>query len=106
MSGYQVVIEGIRQSGQAAGRVAAGLRGATCSATVPGGDAGIPGARSAGKLAEVKRVLEDRERHFETRLDTHGASMATAADRYGSQEAAAASDLSTAPQPTGGVKAV
>lgn len=106
MSGYQVVIEGIRRSGRAAGRVADGLRGATCSATVPGGDAGIPGARSAGKLAEVKRVLEDRERHVETRLDTHVAAMASAAERYSSQEAAAVSDLSTVPQPTGGVKAV
>ncbi|MFC3452503.1 DUF6317 family protein [Amycolatopsis speibonae] len=106
MSGYQVVIDGIRQSGKAAGRVADGLRGATCSATVPGGDAGIPGARAVGKLAEVKQALQDRERSFETRLDTHGASMATAADRYSTQDAAAASDLSTAPQPTGGVKAV
>ncbi|GAA4552079.1 hypothetical protein [Amycolatopsis samaneae] len=106
MTGYQVVIDKIRHTGQAAGRVAAGVRGAACSAAVPAGDAGIPGARATGKLAEVKRTLEDRERGFVVTLDGHASDMATAADRYAGQESAAASDITTTPQPTGQVKAV
>ncbi|MFD9961700.1 hypothetical protein [Amycolatopsis sp. NPDC058986] len=106
MTGYQVVIDKIRHTGQAAGRVAAGLRGAACGAAVPGGDAGIPGARAVGKLAEVKRAWDDRERGFESTLDGHAADMAKAADRYAGQESAAASDITTTPRPTGQVKAV
>ncbi len=100
MTGYQVVIDKIRHSGQAAGRVAAGLRDAACSAAVPGGDAGIPGARAVGKLATVKQAWQDRERGYEDKLDEHAANMSTAADRYSSQESAAVSDLGT-PKPTG-----
>ncbi|GAA4554248.1 hypothetical protein [Amycolatopsis samaneae] len=106
MTGYQVVIDKIRHTGQAAGRVASGLRGAACGAAVPADDAGIPGARAVGKLAEVKRALEDRERGFESTLDGHATDMATAANRYAGQESAAATDITTTPQPTGEVKAV
>ncbi len=106
MAGYDVVIEKIRATGQAATRVADGLRAATCSATVPAGDVGMPGARCVPKLAEVKQALQDRELGYERRLDAHAGNMATAADRYSSQEAAATADLSIPVQSTGGRKAV
>ncbi|ATY13200.1 hypothetical protein CU254_24225 [Amycolatopsis sp. AA4] len=100
MTGYQVVIDKIRHSGQAAGRVAAGLRGAACSAAAPGGDAGVPGARAVGKLASVKQAWQDRERGYGGKLDEHAANMSSAADRYSRQESAAVADLG-APKPTG-----
>jgi hypothetical protein len=106
MAGYDVVIEKIRGTGRAATRVADGLRGATCSATVPSGDVGMPGARCVGKLATVKQALQDREQTFERRLDAHASDMAKAADRYSSQEDAATSDLSIPVQSTGGRKAI
>ncbi|EMD21837.1 hypothetical protein [Amycolatopsis azurea] len=106
MAGYDVVIEKIRGTGRAATRVAEGLRGATCSAAVPSGDAGMPGARCVGKLAAVKQALRDREQGYERRLDTHAASMAKAADLYSSREDAATADLSVPAQSTGGRKPV
>lgn len=106
MAGYDVVIEKIRGTGQAATRVADGLRGAKCSTTVPSGDAGMPGARCVGKLAEVKQVLQDREQGYERRLDAHASSMAKAADLYSSREDAATADLSVPVQSTGGRKPV
>jgi hypothetical protein len=106
VAGYDVVIEKIRGTGRAATRVADGLRAATCSATVPMGDAGMPGARCVGKLAAVKQALQDREQGFERRLDAHASNMAKAADRYSGQEEAATADLSVPVQYAGGRKAV
>lgn len=99
-SGYQVVIDKIRSTGQAAAHVADGLRGADCAATVPAGDLGMPGSRAALTMAQVKHALVQRETGFESRLDTHAGTMAKAADHYAEQEAAAAADLTTrAPGP-------
>ena len=94
-TGYQVVIAKIRHTGQAAGRVADGLRSAGCTAALPTGDLGMPGSRAALKMAEVKHALVYRQQGFESRLDTHADNMAKAADHYAAQEAAAATDLST-----------
>lgn len=94
-AGYQVVIDKIRRTGQAAGRVAAGLRGAGCTAAIPIGDLGMPGSRAALKMAQVKHALVYRQQGFESRLDTHAGNMAKAADHYAAQESAAAADLST-----------
>jgi hypothetical protein len=99
-SGYQVVIDNIRGTGHAAGRVSEGLRGANCAATVPAGDLGMPGSRAAQLMAQAKHALVQRESGFETRLDTHASNMAAAADRYAGQESAATADLTTrAPGP-------
>ncbi|MFC9255902.1 hypothetical protein [Amycolatopsis thailandensis] len=106
MAGYDVVIEKIRGTGKAATRVADGLRRAHCSVAVPSGDAGMPGARCVGKLAEVKHVLQDREQGYERRLDAHAASMAKAADLYSGREDAATADLSVPVRSTGGRKPV
>ncbi|MGW4521087.1 hypothetical protein [Amycolatopsis sp. NPDC004378] len=95
-SGYQVVIDKIRSTGQAAGRVADGLRGAGCAAAIPAGDLGMPGSRASLVMAQVKHALVQRESGFESRLDTHAGNMATAADRYAGQESAAALDITTA----------
>jgi hypothetical protein len=102
-TGYQVEIAKIRHTGQAAGRVADGLRSAGCTAAIPSGDLGMPGSRAALKMAEVKHVLVYRQQGFEARLDKHAANMTTAADHYAAQESAAAADLSTGA--TGSVKA-
>ena len=93
-TGYQVVIAKIRHTGQAAGRVADGLRGAGCTAAIPTGDLGMPGSRAALKMAEVKHALVYRQQGFESRLDAHSGNMAKAADHYAAQESAAAADLS------------
>ena len=94
-TGYQVVIAAIRHTGEAAGRVADGLRGAGCTAAIPSGDLGMPGSRAALKMAEVKHALVYRQQGFESRLDTHAGNMAKAADHYAAQESVAAADLST-----------
>ncbi|WIX98645.1 hypothetical protein QRX60_31855 [Amycolatopsis mongoliensis] len=83
------MIDKIRHTGQAAGRVAEGLRDGGCAAAVPAGDLGMPGSRAALKMAEVKHVLVYRQRGFESRLDTHAGNMAKAADHYAPQESAA-----------------
>lgn len=106
MVGYDVVIEKIRGTGQAATRVADALRGAKCSAAVPSGDAGMPGARCVGKLAAVKQALRDREHAYERRLDAHAANMAKAADLYSGREDAATAELSVPVRATGGRKPV
>jgi hypothetical protein len=94
-SGYQVAIDKIRSTGQAAGRVAEGLRGAGCAESMPAGDLGMPGSRAALRMAEVKHVLVFRQQSFESRLDTHAGNMAKAADHYAAQESAAAADITT-----------
>jgi hypothetical protein len=92
-SGYQVMIDNISGTGQAAARVADGLRAATCSSTVPTGDLGMPGSRAAQLMAQVRHALVQREAGFEARLDTHASNMAKAADHYAAQESSAAADL-------------
>ncbi|MFD8494933.1 hypothetical protein [Amycolatopsis sp. NPDC059657] len=92
-SGYQVAIEKIRSTGEAAGKVAEGLRGAGCAQAVPAGDLGMPGSRAALRMAEVKHVLVYRQLGFESRLDTHAGNMAKAADHYAAQESAAETDI-------------
>lgn len=103
MTGYQVVVDKIRGTGRAAGRVVEGLRSAGCPATVPAGDLGMPGSRAALAMARVKHVLVSRQASFEARLDTHAGNMMKAADLYSGREAAAAADI-TVPIP-GPVKA-
>jgi hypothetical protein len=105
MSGYQVVIDKIRHTGQAAKRVADGLRGVDCSAVVPSGDAGMPGARCVGKLAAVKQAWQGREEGFTALLDSHAGNMGKAAQMYSGNEQAAARDM-TVTEPTGGRRPV
>ncbi|WP_026360902.1 hypothetical protein [Amycolatopsis nigrescens] len=102
MSGYQVVIDKIRQTGQAATRVADGLRGVDCSATLPGGDAGMPGARCVPKLAAVKQAWQGREAGYVAQLDAHAGNMAKAAEFYSGNEQAAEQDMTAKAQPTSG----
>ncbi|MGK4592907.1 hypothetical protein [Amycolatopsis sp. w19] len=97
VTGYQVVVDRIRGTGQAAGRVVEGLRGAGCPAAVPTGDLGMPGSRAALAMARVKHVLVSRQARFEARLDTHAGNMAKAADHYAAREDAAVADLSVRP---------
>ncbi|MFD8497403.1 hypothetical protein [Amycolatopsis sp. NPDC059657] len=102
MSGYQVVIDKIRNTGRAAGRVADGLRGVDCAAVLPTGDAGMPGARCVPKLAAVIQAWQGREKAAEGQLDEHSSSMAKAADRYSSNEVDASHDLMVQARPTTG----
>ncbi|WP_240686739.1 hypothetical protein [Amycolatopsis suaedae] len=92
------MIEGIRSAGQAAGRVADGLRGVDCAAAVPAGDAGMPGARCVGKLTSLKQAWQGREPRFVGDLDGYAAGMSQAAQTYSSREDAAARDLTVAGQ--------
>ncbi|MFI9455407.1 hypothetical protein [Amycolatopsis sp. NPDC052450] len=94
MTGYQVVVDKIRGTGQAAGRVVDGLRGAGCPTAVPAGDLGMPGSRAALAMARVKHVLVSRQAGFESRLAAYAGNMAKAADHYAGREDAAAADLS------------
>ncbi|RSM61482.1 hypothetical protein DMH03_16970 [Amycolatopsis sp. WAC 01376] len=94
MTGYQVVVDKIRGTGQAAEGVVDGLRGAGCPTAVPAGDLGMPGSRAALAMARVKHVLVSRQAGFESRLAAYAGNMAKAADHYASREDAAAADLS------------
>jgi hypothetical protein len=104
--GYEVVIDKIRRTGQAATRVADGLRGVDCSATIPGGDAGMPGARCVAKLAAVKQEWLGREQGFVTELEQHAANVGKAADLYSSNEQAAARDMTVKEPATSGPRPV
>ena len=106
MSGFRIVIDKIRDTGKAATRVADGLRGLDCSAALPDGDLGIPGARCVAKLAAVKQAWQGRERGFVGQLEAHSGNMNTAADRYSSNEQSAAHDITTVPQRTSGPRPV
>lgn len=106
MSGYQVAIDKIRNTGQAATKVADGLRGVDCAAALPGGDAGMPGARCVPKLAAIIDAWRGRETSVESKLDEHSANMTKAADWYAGNEEAAQHDLTmrerapTGPRPS------
>jgi hypothetical protein len=106
MSGYQVVLDKISNTGRAATRVADGLRGIDCSAALPGGDIGMPGARCVPKLAAVKQAWHGREAGFVGRLDAHAADMARAVQLYAGHEDAAKQDLVPTEQPTSGPRPV
>ncbi|WP_245757756.1 hypothetical protein [Amycolatopsis xylanica] len=87
------MIDKIKNTGDAASRVADGIRGVDCAATVPGGDAGIPGSTSMEKLAAVKRAWQGREQNFASLLEAHSANIEKAVQLYRSNEQAAAQDL-------------
>ncbi|MFD8500651.1 hypothetical protein [Amycolatopsis sp. NPDC059657] len=82
------MIDKIKHTGDAASRVAEGIRGVDCAATVPGGDAGIPGSASMAKLAAVKQAWQSREQSFVSLLETHSASIDKAVQLYRSNEQA------------------
>ena len=104
--GHDVVIEKIRQTGNAAQRVADGVRGVRSSEAVPTGDAGMPGSRCVGKLTTLHQTWLDRENSVQTRLVSHATSMSTAADSYASHEDQATRDLTAVPMPTSGPRPV
>jgi hypothetical protein len=58
--GFEAVIEEIAETGRAAGRVADTVRGVDPAAALPEGDGGMPGSRSALKLAWLQDYA-DRE---------------------------------------------
>ncbi|MFF0146170.1 excreted virulence factor EspC (type VII ESX diderm) [Amycolatopsis sulphurea] len=97
MSGYQVVIDKLRETGRAASRVADGMRGVDCAAALPGGDAGMPGAACVGKLAALRQAWTWREDSIRTRLRSHASSLSMAVDAYTAHEDQAARDLGAAP---------
>ncbi|WP_370949052.1 hypothetical protein AB5J62_16280 [Amycolatopsis sp. cg5] len=96
------MIDKIKHTGEAAERVARGLQGVDCSATLPGGDAGMPGARSVPKLAAVIEAWRGRERGFVGTLDEHSVNMAKAVRLYSGNEEVAAHDLSVKVSTTAG----
>lgn len=102
MSGYQVVIDKIKHTGEAATKVADGLRGVDCAATLPTGDVGMPGARCVPKLAAVIQAWQGREKGFVGTLDEHSANMGKAVQLYSSNEEAAQHDLSAKERTTSG----
>ena len=106
MSGYQIVIDKVENTGEAARRVADGLKGAGCSATLPDGDAGMPGAKCVPKLAAVKQKWQERETGFVNQLEQHAANMGKAAQMYRGNEQAAAQDMTVKDQPTSGPRPV
>jgi hypothetical protein len=106
MPGYQIVIDEIKRTSEAAQRVADGLRSANCSATLPGGDAGIPGAKAGPKFAAVKQALREREQGLTSRLEMHSANMDKAAQMYSGNEQAATRDMTGTSQPTSGPRPV
>ncbi|MFC4002545.1 type VII secretion target [Prauserella oleivorans] len=104
--GFEAVIEAIAETGRAASRVADVVGSVDPAGAVPDGDAGMPGSKSAAKLAAVKQAWQGKGKATATALDEHAQSIATAAERYRTSDEAAQHDLSVAAQPTGGRRPV
>lgn len=99
--GFEAVIDAISESGKAAGRVADAVRGVDPAGALPGGDAGMPGSRSADLLAALRNHWKGKGKGTAQALDQHAESLATAAQRYRSNDDAAEADISAAATPTG-----
>ncbi|SFQ43360.1 Excreted virulence factor EspC, type VII ESX diderm [Amycolatopsis arida] len=104
--GFEAVIAAIAETGKAAGRVTGVVRSVDPAAALPDGDAGMPGSRSAGKLAAVKRSWQGKGQATATALDQHAESIAEAAERYRAGDDVARRDLTEAARSVGGRKPV
>jgi len=106
LSGFEAKIEEIRQTGEAAGRAADGVRGVNAASAWPGGEAGMPGSKAVGKLDRVREAWEQIQIGTASALDAHADSVKTTADLYASSDQAAQEALSPKEASSRGIKAV
>ncbi|MFJ8819881.1 hypothetical protein [Amycolatopsis thermoflava] len=99
--GFELVLEKIEATGRAASRVAEGLLRVDPAGALPPGDAGMPGARAADKLAAVVQVWQGRSRAAGELLAGYAARIGKAVELYHSSDDAAARDLTAAARPKG-----
>ncbi|MFE3176242.1 type VII secretion target [Amycolatopsis sp. NPDC059090] len=97
MSGFEVVIDAIEKSSEAARRSAAGARSVDLASTLVGVAQGLPG----GTAIEAARMLGDRwEREllaWTKNMDEYADQLTVAARRYRTDDQAAAHDLRAIP---------
>lgn len=93
MAGYEVIIDKIAAAGKAAQRVAEVIAPLDFAGAIPEGDAGMPGARAAAKLAAVKQEWSGKVKPLASGFTDYANEMAKAADFYRRHEDAAQRDL-------------
>ncbi|MER7862093.1 hypothetical protein ABTX61_23510 [Amycolatopsis japonica] len=93
MAGYEAVLVEIDEASKAAGRLVDDARGLDTAGVVPVGDAGLPGTRSAGKLAALKSVWSGKGQRWAGAWEAYSGDLGKAAANYRANEAAAQQDL-------------
>lgn len=98
MTGFDVVIEELRRAGKAAVSAGEQAHSVDLGSTVAGVPGALPGSVSATSVQKAAHTWSTRIKNWSTRVDTHGRSLATAADNYAANDTAAKQDLSEAPR--------
>ncbi|OZM73415.1 hypothetical protein CFN78_11345 [Amycolatopsis antarctica] len=105
MSGYEAVIETVRQAGQAASGASEAIAGVDAAGRLPTGESGMPGGRIVGKIDALRSAWQERTRSLSTGFSEVSGSLGQAAQLYSSNEQAAQTDLHHAAS-AGGRKAL
>ncbi|WP_020673642.1 type VII secretion target [Amycolatopsis nigrescens] len=106
MAGYEVVIEALREAGQAAGGASDTIGGVNAADSLPTGEAGMPGGRVVGKINAVRAAWQDRTRGLTTGFTEVSDAFSQAVQLYRTNEHAAQADLREATNSAGGRRPV
>ncbi|MEU6644193.1 hypothetical protein ABZ863_16780 [Saccharomonospora sp. NPDC046836] len=93
MSGYEVVIGAIERASACAGRAADGVRGVDLGGTLTGVTQGMPGGTAVAAARGLADWWGQALPAWVGSMTEHSAQLATAAQRYQADDAAAAPDL-------------
>ncbi|MGH4020393.1 MAG: hypothetical protein ACRDT0_14390 [Pseudonocardiaceae bacterium] len=96
MSGYQVIIDALRQAGGAAESAGEQVGAVDLAGTLTDVADALPGSRSVQAATGAANVWTDQIERWRADAQRLGQGMSASADRYAASEEAAEADLGTA----------